>query len=60
MELEADVGIRQDVFKVQQFNICSSEGAIKIKKCGTVVWVDSYMYELKHRSELAILLCSSC
>lgn len=28
MELEAHVELRQDVFKVQQFKTCSSEGAI--------------------------------
>lgn len=63
MELEADVELRQAVFKVQQFKTCSSEGAImkgqSKKPHGTVVWVDRYVYELKQWSELAILLYSS-
>lgn len=32
MELEADVEIRRDVFKVQQLKTCSSEGAIRKKQ----------------------------
>lgn len=32
----------------------------KQKSHDTVVWVNSYVYELKQWPELAILLCSSC